>query len=202
MPKGERAMSEQSKPYGVIVVALDNPARTALALNRARELARAFGSTLVLIRSARDVTPDPDPTVTAGGVTVADRANDAALRGMSAVPQPSVNAGTLHPAAPIDAGSVAGEVPHHIRNAEDTAATGELNILSNQLRDEGFLVEVADTADDLADSVVAEARVRGASLIVLATRRSGGLERLFGGDVADKILRDAACPVLVVPEAR
>lgn len=189
-----------SKPYGLIIVALEG-AEAERALAPARELARAFGSTLVLMRSARDVTPDPDPTVSAGGVTVAERANDAALDRMAAVPYGGVNAGALHPAAPIDTGSVAGEVPHHIRNAEDTAATGDLNILSNRLRDEGFTIEVAEVAEHLAESVVAEAGIRNASLIVLATRRSGGLERLFFGDTADKVLREARCPVLVIPHA-
>lgn len=194
-------MSVHSKPYGVIIVALDGATQTERALAPARELARAFGSTLVLMRSAHDVTPDPDPTVSAGGVTVAERSNEAALDRMAAVPYGGVNAGTLHPAAPLDTGSVAGEVPHHIRNAEDTAATGELNILSNRLRDEGFTIEVAEVAEDLAEAVVAEARIRDAGMVVLATRRAGGLGRLFFGDTADKVLRGAPCPVLVIPHA-
>lgn len=193
-------MSVHSKPYNVIIVALDDAAQTERALAPARELARAFGSTMVLMRSAHDVTPAPDPSVSAGGVTVANRANEVALGRMAQVPYASTNAGAFHPAAPIDAGSVAGEVPQHIRNAEDTAATGELNILSNELRDQGFTVEETEATENLAESVVAEARMRNASLIVLATRRSGGLERLFFGDIADKVLRDAPCPVLVVPQ--
>lgn len=194
-------MSVHSKPYRVIIVALDGATQTERALAPARELARAFGSTLVLMRSAHDVRPDPDPTVSAGGVTVAERASDIEAERLAQVPYASLNAGNLHPAAPLDAGSVAGEAPHHIRNAEDTAATGELNILSNQLRDEGFTIEEAEVAEDLAAAVLAEARNRDAGMVVLATRRSGGLERLFFGDTADKVLRDAPCPVLVIPHA-
>lgn len=192
-------MSAQ-RPYSVIIVAIDEAARAEQALAPARDLARAFGSTLLLIRRAHgDIAPEPDPAINVGDVTLANRASDVELRRMSHTPHPSLNAGALHPTTSADTGPVAGELPHHIRNAEDTAATGELNILSNRLRDEGFLVEEAEAVEDLAATAVAEARNRSASLIVLAAKRQGGLERLFFGDTADKILRQANCPVLVVP---
>lgn len=49
-----------------------------------------------------------------------------------------------------------------------------------------------------AGEVVATAREWGAELIVVGTHGRGGLERLMLGSVAEAVLRDAPCPVLVV----
>ena len=47
--------------------------------------------------------------------------------------------------------------------------------------------------------IVRFARERGAGLIVMGTHGYGGVKRLVLGSVADHVLRQAACPVLVVP---
>jgi nucleotide-binding universal stress UspA family protein len=41
--------------------------------------------------------------------------------------------------------------------------------------------------------------VWAADLIVIGTRARGGVARLFLGSVADKVVRGANCPLLVVP---
>ena len=55
-----------------------------------------------------------------------------------------------------------------------------------------------------ADVLVAEATRRGAELIVLGSSGAGAAERLILGSVAEAVLRDSACPVLIVvrPDAR
>jgi len=49
--------------------------------------------------------------------------------------------------------------------------------------------------------IVRFAQERGADLIVMGTRGYGGVKRLLLGSVADHVLRQATCPVLVVPAA-
>jgi len=51
-----------------------------------------------------------------------------------------------------------------------------------------------------ADSVLRFAKERAIDLIVIGTRRHGGIVRLMLGSVAEKVSRTARCPVLVVPE--
>lgn len=53
---------------------------------------------------------------------------------------------------------------------------------------------------DPATEILGAARRIGADLIVLGRRRTGGLRRAVLGSVVHQVLRDARCPVLVVPE--
>lgn len=54
--------------------------------------------------------------------------------------------------------------------------------------------------DFALDAVVAEARKTKADLIIVSTHGRTGLKRAFLGSVAEKIVRHAPCPVLVVRE--
>ena len=47
-------------------------------------------------------------------------------------------------------------------------------------------------------AIVAQARASGADLIVVGTHGRSGLSHLLMGSVAEKVLRQAPCPVLVV----
>jgi nucleotide-binding universal stress UspA family protein len=75
-----------------------------------------------------------------------------------------------------------------------------LNRLARRLHRRGLEVEttVVEGAG-VASRLVTLARELDASLLVLATRASDGLDRLLLGSVADKVVRTAAQPVLVVP---
>jgi nucleotide-binding universal stress UspA family protein len=48
-------------------------------------------------------------------------------------------------------------------------------------------------------SITTEARAAGASMIVLGTQGRTGLSHLLIGSVAERVVREAPCPVLVVP---
>jgi nucleotide-binding universal stress UspA family protein len=52
------------------------------------------------------------------------------------------------------------------------------------------------------DEIVDYATKIGADLIVMGTHGRGGLRRVLLGSVAEKVLRAACCPVLVVPIRR
>jgi nucleotide-binding universal stress UspA family protein len=57
-------------------------------------------------------------------------------------------------------------------------------------------VEAADTAH----AIVERATKHGCDLIVMGTHGRGGVKRLVLGSVAERVLRSAPCPVLVVRE--
>jgi nucleotide-binding universal stress UspA family protein len=54
-------------------------------------------------------------------------------------------------------------------------------------------------AEDVSRALLEVARVSDVDLIVVGTHRAGGLERLILGSVAEKVIRAASQPVLVVP---
>ncbi|MDR3402339.1 MAG: universal stress protein [Chthoniobacter sp.] len=64
----------------------------------------------------------------------------------------------------------------------------------------GVPVEVVACYDFAADAVVQVARERKADLIITATHGRTGLKHLLIGSTAEKIVRLAPCPVLVVRE--
>jgi nucleotide-binding universal stress UspA family protein len=54
-----------------------------------------------------------------------------------------------------------------------------------------------DSADAIADAILWEAEARRADLIVLGTRERSGIARFFLGSVAERVVRFAACSVLI-----
>ena len=80
------------------------------------------------------------------------------------------------------------------------AEQGELDAVCDRLRSEGFAVErMARIATHVAEGILECAADTGADLVVIATHGRGGLPRLTLGSVADKVIRAADSPVLVVP---
>jgi nucleotide-binding universal stress UspA family protein len=55
-------------------------------------------------------------------------------------------------------------------------------------------------SDDVADDIVAEARSIGADLIVMGSCCRSGLKSWLLGNIANKVIREAPCPVLVAPD--
>lgn len=54
-------------------------------------------------------------------------------------------------------------------------------------------------AGNVADEILVQAAAQAANMIVIGTHGRSGFERLLLGSVAEKILRKASCPVMVVP---
>lgn len=61
--------------------------------------------------------------------------------------------------------------------------------------DPSFVTIVANPAKAIVDQAV----TGSADLIVMGTHGRSGFSRLFGGSVAEKVLRKAPCPVLTIP---
>ena len=79
------------------------------------------------------------------------------------------------------------EVLREMRRITDTAGIGSIDpILSAQ-------------QGDPARNIVDQALVSAADLLVMGTHGRSGFERLLIGSVAEKVVRKASCPVLLVP---
>ena len=86
---------------------------------------------------------------------------------------------------------------------QDLEARNYLARLSSRLGSRGFhtTTEVVAAAG-IADAVLEIAAATSADLIAVGTHGAVGVERLLLGSVADKVIRGAAQPVLVVPQPR
>jgi len=120
----------------------------------------------------------------------------------------------VRPAAPVPA-----ELPEGAAGREAAALLEQVRGLHRQvLREaEGYLTRVAGrlrapgrrvltkvvVGEHAASAILDEARDGGVDLIALATHGRHGLPRLLLGSVADKVVRGAAAPVLVLrPQGR
>jgi nucleotide-binding universal stress UspA family protein len=79
------------------------------------------------------------------------------------------------------------------------AATKVLEDLGAKLC-EGVKIKVHAAAGTPVDVILDEAKDFKADVIVLATSGRGRAKRFFLGSTADKVIRQAECPVMIVPE--
>ena len=88
------------------------------------------------------------------------------------------------------------------RSFEERSREATTYLEGQTLRLQGEGIEA--TASVLADPGIAEAIAERApgDLVVMSTHATGGWDRAAFGSVADKVVRTATCPVLVVPPAR
>jgi nucleotide-binding universal stress UspA family protein len=82
----------------------------------------------------------------------------------------------------------------------DTAPGTEITELDKQLQNSGVPHEVRDARDalDPADEVLRAAESADAEFIVIGLRRRSPVGKLLLGSNAQRVLLDAACPVLAV----
>jgi len=78
------------------------------------------------------------------------------------------------------------------------AARIELEELAVRKRDYGVAITTEMLEGRPADAIVLLARRSGAELIVIGSRSRPGIRHLLLGSVAEKVVRAAPCPVLVV----
>jgi nucleotide-binding universal stress UspA family protein len=88
-------------------------------------------------------------------------------------------------------------------DAQDAHAHAELDAIAEELRGRGAVVDVAIVHEAVPAAAILHFAVRNdVDLIALATHGRGGWTRLALGSVADKVLRGAIMPVLVLrPES-
>jgi nucleotide-binding universal stress UspA family protein len=85
-----------------------------------------------------------------------------------------------------------------ILDAELRAVTGYLAAIAEGLEAAGIRVERIQRDGAPAQVILEEARARNVVLIGMTTHGRGGLARLAFGSVADEVLRNAPCPVLLI----
>jgi nucleotide-binding universal stress UspA family protein len=102
-------------------------------------------------------------------------------------------------ASPENVGDVAPIIdPMPIVEADRESATEYLRGVAARLEQHGIEVSIEEPEGPPADAIVERARELGAGLILMTTHGRGGLGRMVFGSVADRVLRHAPCPVLLV----
>jgi nucleotide-binding universal stress UspA family protein len=101
-----------------------------------------------------------------------------------------------HAAPALTAAS--GELRAHVERITADGLAAYLSVTAQRLRDRGLEVATEVAAGDPAEAIGARAVAVDAALIVMASHGRGGVHRLILGSVADKVMRAAACPVLIV----
>jgi nucleotide-binding universal stress UspA family protein len=82
----------------------------------------------------------------------------------------------------------------------ESEACNYLEPLAHALQDEGLRVsaEAITATGPIADTIIAFAREKGADLIVMSTHGRTGPSRWLLGSVADRVVRGAGMPVMMV----
>jgi len=84
--------------------------------------------------------------------------------------------------------------------AEDISAQEKkLEALAGTLRDNGLTVQTLVVSGLAVEEILEQARLRKASMIILASHGHGALYHLFTGSVVTGVLKRASCPVVVIP---
>lgn len=118
------------------------------------------------------------------------RATGAALLLVSALPVPDDMAAT-------DSGMTPAPVPAEYQ-AEVEQLTGYLEKQAQRLRQAGITVETQIVNGRPADAILRAGAEAPADLVVMATHGRSGLQRLWLGSVAMKVVQGATLPVLLV----
>jgi hypothetical protein len=74
-----------------------------------------------------------------------------------------------------------------------------LESIATAFREEGLKVRAMVTGSGPARTIVAVSESEAVDLIMLATHGRGGLDRLFMGSVADRVVQQTRRPVFLVP---
>ncbi|MFO0552949.1 MAG: universal stress protein [Polyangiaceae bacterium] len=105
------------------------------------------------------------------------------------------NIANVRPPDDMDAPELTGNDPHKLREfvAHRLAEHAKYNPSAPQPQ-----IEIITDTGDPAEKICAHAASVDADLIVLGTHGRTGIKRLLIGSVAEKVVRLAGCPVLVV----
>lgn len=91
--------------------------------------------------------------------------------------------------------------PAQVQAAQHQQTIEYLEFHATALREKGFQVELAVQVGAPAHCIVEQAVQRQIDLIVMATHGYSGLRRWALGSVADNVMRQAPCPVVLIRDA-
>ena len=92
-----------------------------------------------------------------------------------------------------------GDAIDELREQAERNARRYLERTAAVLRDQGMPVRPLVEGSRPATTILDVAEREGVDLIMLATHGRGGMERLFLGSVADRVVHHSRCPVLLIP---
>lgn len=109
----------------------------------------------------------------------------------------------LHVDPPMPMMAPYGEIPVDIRLFDEQRRQAEQDLAAagTRAREAGIGADTALIGGYPGREILAVAREQDIDLIVLGSHGRGGVEHLLLGSVAEKVLRKAPCPVMVVPAA-
>ncbi len=91
----------------------------------------------------------------------------------------------------------------HWRELQENSARSYLERVAARMRSRGLRVATQMiSARGVGEEILRFAEASGADLLAVGTHGARGAERMLLGSVADKVIRGASCPVLVVPTRR
>lgn len=92
-----------------------------------------------------------------------------------------------------------GDTTHMVYPPPPDAIVADIRRVHNLDRFEGLDVRVMVETGDPDRVIVDQALTQGSSLVVMGTHGRRGFDRLLHGAVAERVLRRAPCPVLMIP---
>ena len=109
----------------------------------------------------------------------------------------------MHVDPPTPVMSPYGEIPVDIRLFEEQREQAEKDLAAarERARAVGVAADASVRGGQPAREILAMADEIHADLVVLGTHGRGGVEHLLLGSVAEKVMRKASCPVMVVPSS-
>jgi nucleotide-binding universal stress UspA family protein len=107
-------------------------------------------------------------------------------------------AARIDPSVLSGAESLVAAATHELSELARTA--DELGRRADLLRSDGVVAAARIGVGEPSAVILDAARSANADLIVMGTRRSSGLRRWWHGSIADRVLRAAEAPVVVVPD--
>lgn len=156
--------------YQRILVPLDGSERAAAALPHAETIAKFANARLMLIQ----VIP-----------------STAMLVSETAVASPTLGMPTVDP-------YLSASQFQAVEEAMTSEAQATLDAAAAPLRERGIQTETVVLKGNPADSILAYAHENQIDMIVMSTHGRTGLARLVFGSVAESVLRNASCPVLLI----
>ena len=94
---------------------------------------------------------------------------------------------------------VVADVVETLRRKAEARATHYLNNVAAALREEGLQVRVIVKGTGPARTIVDLAVSENVDVIMMATHGVGGLNRVFVGSVAERVIRNLPCPLFLLP---
>ena len=95
-------------------------------------------------------------------------------------------------------GGMVEEIQELRQEAEDRACS-YLAGVAKVLEEDGISTKLIVEGSRPAKTIVRVAKEEQVDVILLATHGRGGVDRLFMGSVADRVVRSSRCPVFLVP---